>query len=175
MRWLAAIVALGISVLGAARARADYIGGDVRVYLRAGPSLEFRILKILGMGAPVQKLSSSGDWVQVRAEGTEGWVPVTDLTNEEPPNVALPKVREKLVAAEARATELDQKLTQQTAQLEELSTIKERNRVLEDDASRASATARWKTLATGAGITLVGILIGLLAPRGSSTRSRLKL
>ncbi|HKC50191.1 MAG TPA: TIGR04211 family SH3 domain-containing protein, partial [Myxococcota bacterium] len=175
VRVIAAVVVLGVCVLGASRARADYISGDVRVYLRAGPGLEFRILKILGMGAPAQKLSGAGEWVQVRVEGVEGWIPAGDLSNEEPPNVALPKVREKLAAAEARASELDQKLSQQTAQLEELASIKERNRVLEDDASRANATARWKTLATGSAITLVGILVGLLAPRGSGTRSRLKL
>jgi SH3 domain protein len=175
VRAIAAFVGVWICLLGAARARADYISGDVRVYLRAGPGLEFRILKILGMGAVAQKLGGGGEWVQVRAEGLEGWIPAANLASEEPPNVALPKVREKLVAAEARVTELDQKLTQQTAQLEELATVKERNRVLEDDASRANATARWKSLAAGSAITLVGILIGLLAPRGSGTRSRLKL
>ena len=175
MRVIAAVVVIGVCVLGAPRARADYIGGDVRVYLRAGPGLEFRILKILGMGSPAQKLSSEGEWVQVRVEGVDGWVPAGNVSNEEPPNVALPKVREKLVAAEARSAELEQKLTQQTAQLEELATLKDRNRVLEEDASRADSTARWKTLATGSAITLVGMLIGLLAPRGSGTRSRLKL
>lgn len=175
MRVIAAIVGLWVCLLGASRARADYIGGDVRVYLRAGPGLEFRILKILGMGTPAQKLSSGGEWVQVRVEQLEGWIQAGNLQSEEPPNVALPKVREKLAAAEARSTELEQKLTQQTAELAEFATLKERNRVLEDDASRANATARWKTLAAGAAITLVGILIGLLAPRGSGQRSRLKL
>ena len=53
--------------------------------------------------------------------------------------------------------------------------LRERNRVLEDDAARAAATARWKSLTAGAGIVLVGILIGLIAPRGGGTRSRLKL
>jgi hypothetical protein len=47
--------------------------------------------------------------------------------------------------------------------------------VLEVDASNASANARWKALTAGAGIVLVGILIGLIAPRGGGTRSKLKL
>lgn len=155
---------------------ADYLGGEVRVYVRAGPGLEFRVLKTLSAGLPAQKLAVEGDWVQVRIPGeTEGWIPIANLVNEEPASVALPKVREKLTAAEARVSELDQKVAQQAASLEELAQLRERNRVLEDDASRASATARWKTLAAGSGITLVGILIGLLAPRGSGQRSRLKL
>jgi uncharacterized protein YgiM (DUF1202 family) len=170
-------LALGLAVgsLAAPSARADYIGGEVRVNLRAGPGLEFRILKILAAGVPAQKLSVEGEWIQVRTAELEGWIPAGNLSNEEPPNVALPRVREKLASSDARITELEQKLAAQTSQLEELANLRERNRVLEDDASRANATARWKTLATGAGITLVGILIGLLAPRGSGQRSRLKL
>jgi uncharacterized protein YgiM (DUF1202 family) len=168
-------VALAAFLLAAPGARAEFIGGEVRVYLRAGPGLEFRILKILPEGAVAQRLGSEGDWVRVRVADLEGWIPAANISAEEPPNVALPRVREKLTSAEGKIGELDQKLTQQTAQLEELATLRERNRVLEDDASRASATARWKTLAAGSAITLVGILIGLLAPRGSGQRSRLKL
>lgn len=176
MRLIAALVGSLACLLAASQAFADYVSGEVRVFLRAGPGLEFRILKVLTMGAEARKIGSGGDWVQVRIGGDlEGWIPAANLTNEEPPNVALPKVREKLDAAEAKAAELEKKVTEQTAQLEELATVTERNRVLESDAARADATARWKSIATGSVITLVGILIGLLAPRGSGQRSRLKL
>lgn len=169
-------LALAALVLTPRPARADFVDGEVRVYLRAGPGLEFRILKILSAGTVAQRLGGAdGDWLRVRVGDLEGWVPAANLSAEEPPNVALPHVREKLTSAEGKMGELEQKLTQQTAQLEELAALRERNRVLEDDASRASATARWKMLAAGSAITLVGILIGLLAPRGSGTRSRLKL
>jgi Bacterial SH3 domain len=173
----AAIVGLAACLFAAPFARgADYLGGEVRIYVRSGPGPEFRVLKTLNAGLPAQKLAVEGDWVQVRIPNeTEGWIPIANLVNEEPASVALPRVREKLAAAEARVSELDQKVAQQAASLEELAQLKERNRVLEDDASHASATARWKTLAAGSGITLVGILIGLLAPRGSGQRSRLKL
>ena len=169
-------VALAALVFAPRSARADFVDGEVRVYLRAGPGLEFRILKILPEGATAQKLGAAeGEWVRVRVADQEGWIPVGNVSAEEPPAVALPRVREKLTSAEGKMGELEQKLTQQTAQLEELAALRERNRVLEDDASRASSTARWKTLAAGSAITLVGILIGLIAPRGSGTRSRLKL
>jgi uncharacterized protein YgiM (DUF1202 family) len=168
-------VALAAFLLAPLGARADFIAGEVHVYLRAGPGLEFRILKILPEGATAQRVGGEGEWARVRVADLEGWIPAANVSAEEPPNVALPRVREKLTSAEGKIGELDQKLTQQTAQLEELATLRERNRVLEDDASRANSTARWKTLAAGSAITLVGILIGLLAPRGSGTRSRLKL
>ena len=174
-RTIVLAVALAALVLAPA-ARADFVAGEVHVYLRAGPGLEFKILKILPEGVAAQRLGGSdGEWVRVRVADQEGWVPTANVSAEEPPNVALPRVREKLTSAEGKMGELEQKLTQQTAQLEELTALRERNRVLEDDASRASSTARWKTLAAGSAITLVGILIGLIAPRGSGQRSRLKL
>ena len=156
-------------------AAADYIDGEVRAHLRSGPGLEFRILKILPEGAVVQTLGRDGDWIRVRVADHEGWVPDGERVERRAGDVALPRVREKLVRAEGKIGELDKKLVEQTAQLEELATLRERNRVLEADASRASATARWKSLTAGAGIVLVGILIGLIAPRGGGTRSRLKL
>jgi uncharacterized protein YgiM (DUF1202 family) len=172
----AALLGLAACLCGAAVARADYLGGELRIAVRAGPGLEFKVLKIVPAGAQAQKMQVAGEWAQVRIAGEqEGWIPIGNLTNEEPPAVALPRVRDKLAAVEAHASELEQKVTAQTAALDELAQLKERNRVLEADASRADATARWKSIAAGSVITLVGILIGLLAPRGSGTRSRLKL
>jgi len=173
-------LAVGLAILSLAAsapspARADYIGGEVRVYLRAGPGLEFRILKTLAAGMQAQKIGGEGEWVQVRTQDVEGWVPRDNLSSEEPAALALPRMKEKLGASDARIAELEQKVKEQSAQLDELASLRERNRVLEDDATSASATARWKTLATGSAITLVGILIGLVAPRGSGQRSRLKL
>ncbi|HTO55458.1 MAG TPA: SH3 domain-containing protein [Myxococcota bacterium] len=176
MRVHAAIVGLAACLCAATPARADYLGGELRIAVRAGPGLEFKVLRTLPAGASAQKLQAAGEWVQVRISGElDGWIPIANLTNEEPPSVALPRVKDKLTAAESKVSELEKKVGDQTAALEELATLKERNRVLEDDASRANATARWKSLAAGAGIILVGMLVGLLAPRGSGTRSRLKL
>lgn len=172
---LIGLAALALAASGASAARADYIGGEVRVNLRAGPGIEFRILKILTAGMQAQRIGGDGEWVQVRTQDLEGWIPRDNLTSEEPASLALPRVREKLTSSEGRIAELEQKVKEQSAQLEELANLRERNRVLEDDAASASATARWKTLAAGAAITLVGILIGLVAPRGSGQRSRLKL
>jgi SH3 domain protein len=171
-RWLCLIL---VGCLSASIAVADYIDGEVRAHLRAGPGLEFRILKILPAGTQVQKLGREGDWIHVRMADLEGWIPDGFLSDEEPASALLPRAKEKLVSAEGRISELDQKLTAQTAELEQLSTLRERNQVLEADVSRMDASARWKSLTAGAGILLVGILIGLVAPRGGGTRSRLKL
>jgi SH3 domain protein len=140
----AAVVGLAACLCAASLARADYLGGEVRVNVRAGPGLEFKILKILPAGPAAQKLAVEGEWAHVRIAGElEGWIPIGNLTPEEPASVALPRAKEKLAAAEARASELEQKVSAQTAGLEELAQIKERNRVLEDDASRWARESLW--------------------------------
>jgi len=164
-----------LAVASSRVAAAEYIDGEVRAHLRAGPGLEFRILKVLPAGTVVQRLGREGDWIRVRNSELEGWIPDGYLSAEEPASMALPRVREKLVSAEGRITELDKKLVTQTAEIEQLTALRERNQVLEADVSRMNASARWKSLTAGAGIVLVGILIGLIAPRGGGTRSRLKL
>lgn len=171
-RWLCLALVVCFSAHVAA---ADYIDGEVRAHLRAGPGLEFRILKILPAGTPVQKLGRDGEWIRVRVADLEGWLPDGYVSAEEPASALLPRTKEKLVSAEGRISELDQKLSAQTAEIEQLASLRERNQVLEADVSRINANARWKSLTAGAGILLVGILIGLVAPRGGGTRSRLKL
>lgn len=163
------------AVLLAGTASADYIDGQVQGHVRAGPSLDYKILKILPAGSVVQRLGGEGEWARVRVGDLEGWIQDSYLSQEEPASLALPKVREKLVSAEGRIAELDQKLAAQTAQLEELSALRARADSLQEDVSRLNAGARWKSLTAGAGIVLFGILIGLIAPRGSGSRSRLKL
>jgi len=162
-------------VLWARPASADYVDGQVQAHLRSGPGLEFRILKILPAGTVVQRLGRDGEWIRVRFGDLEGWVPDGNVSADEPASLSLPKVREKLVSAEGKIAELDQKLATQTAQLEELAALRARADSLQEDVSRLNAGARWKSLTAGAGIVLFGILIGLLAPRGGGTRSRLKL
>ena len=103
-----------------------------------GPGLEFRILKILPAGAVVQTLARDGEWIQVRVSDLEGWVPTDNVSKDEPATALLPRVREKLVAAEGQISELDQKLVAQTAQLEELAL-----------AARAQPRARVRRVARG--------------------------
>jgi SH3 domain protein len=155
---------------------ADYIRDKVHVHLRAGPSLEYRILKMLESGDALARLSESEDWIQVRTDdGETGWIPDGYLVSEAPASVALPQVQAQLSQAQARIGELDAKLASQQKLLDESEGLRKRNAELEDENARIGAASTWKSLATGAAIILVGALIGMLIPRGGVSRTRLKL
>ncbi len=59
---------------------------------------------------------------------------------------------------------------------EALESLRSENEILTAENTKLAWSSTWKNLASGALIVLVGIVIGLVIPRGgSASRSRLKL
>jgi SH3 domain protein len=157
-------------------ARADYVRDEVVVYLRAGPGLEYKILKALKSGDVVKRLSETDEWIQAQtSEGQTGWLPTGYLSAEPPPSVALPQVQAQLAQAQGRIDELEKKLASQGQAMGELDSLRQRSSELENENARLSVAATWKNMATGVAILLLGALVGLVIPRGGVSRTRLKL
>jgi SH3 domain protein len=175
-RRLASAVLVALLAAAAPAAAGEYIRDELRVNMRAGPGLQYKILKMLSSGEEVTRLASNEEWVQVRTSGGKvGWLPLGYLSKTPPPSVALPEVQAKLTQAQTRIEELDSKLATQTSAITELDELRRRNEELEVENQRLSFSATWKNLATGAAIIALGALIGLSIPRGGASRSRLKL
>jgi SH3 domain protein len=173
MKATALSIALALAPLAA---RADYVRDEVYVHLRAGPGLQYKILKMLKSGDAVKRLAETDEWIQAQTpEGQTGWLPTGYLSAEPPPSVALPQVQAQLAQAQARGEELDKKLADQGQAIAELDALRQRNSELENENARLSVAATWKNMATGVGIMLLGALIGLVIPRGGVSRTRLKL
>jgi SH3 domain protein len=157
-------------------ARADYVRDEVYIHLRAGPGLQYKILKMLKSGEVVTRLSETDEWIQARtSEGQTGWLPTGYLSAEPPASVALPQLQAQLAQAQSRIEELDKKLASQEQALGELESLRQRSSELEAENARLSVAATWKNMATGVAIMLLGALIGLVIPRGGVSRTRLKL
>lgn len=157
-------------------AGADYVRDEVVVYLRAGPGLEYKILKALKSGDVVKRLSETDEWIQAQtSEGQTGWLPTGYLSAEPPPSVALPQVQAQLSQAQGRIDELEKKLASQGQAMGELDSLRQRSSELENENARLSVSATWKNMATGVAILLLGALVGLVIPRGGVNRTRLKL
>ncbi|MCG8537720.1 MAG: TIGR04211 family SH3 domain-containing protein [Pseudomonadales bacterium] len=71
-----AIYSLIISVFltQAAYAKTLYIHDSLRVDMRSGPSVEYRIIDFLRSGTQLETIKESGEWIQVRTRGKEGWI-----------------------------------------------------------------------------------------------------
>lgn len=178
MRSLAVIPALLIAIAAVtvgAQQRA-YIRDEIRVNMRAGPGLQYRILRVLSSGELVEQLDEREDWVQVKISpvGPEGWIESGYVSPDPPASVTLPQVRDQLTHAEARARELEKKLTVQTDAMDELEQLRARNEGLEAKNTDLAFASGWKDMATGALIIVVGMVIGLLV-RGASRDRKIKL
>jgi SH3 domain protein len=169
----AAIALLAALFAAPAPASADFVRDELRINMRAGPGLQYRIVKVLSSGEEVARVGARDDWVEVRAgDGSQGWVPAGYLSKEAPPSVTLPKVESRLERAQARVRELEEKLASQQEALTELHAAKSRAEELEVKNIRLSGSTRWKELAAGGGIVLVGMLLGSFLAKANKPRSR---
>ena len=104
------VAAILVLALGApAFAATMYVRDELRINMRAGPGLEYRIVKLLRSGDRVNRKEAKDDWALVTAsEGKEGWVPIGYLVKEAPPSIALPGVQARLKGARDRLSDLGQ-------------------------------------------------------------------
>ncbi len=79
------LLALHLLTASAALAATRYVSDDLTITLRRGKGNEFKILKMLKTGTPLEVLSDDGQWAQVREPGgTAGYVLTQFLTAETP-------------------------------------------------------------------------------------------
>ena len=172
-----AALALAIALCAvSARAETAWVKDEVRLNLRTGPGLQYRIVGTLKTGDSVQVLSRGEDWTQVQSkEGTQGWIPEGFLQVDPPAAVRLSR-------AEAEASEMRERASSAAKHLAELKS--RYDEVAKSDASQREeiarltrenlelrAGARWPEWIAGATILFVGSLLGIIVHR-SATRRR---
>ncbi|BCR06134.1 hypothetical protein DESUT3_32030 [Desulfuromonas versatilis] len=82
---LSVLLALQLLSAGAALAATRYVSDELTITLRRGKGNDFKILKMLKVGTPLEVLDDDGQWAQVREPGgTTGYVLTQFLTGEPP-------------------------------------------------------------------------------------------
>jgi SH3 domain protein len=79
-----------VVLAGASHAERAWIKDELRLNIRTGPGLRYRILGVLATGDSVEVLSRTEGWTQVRAPGgMDGWIPEGYLQAETPARIRL--------------------------------------------------------------------------------------
>ncbi len=79
------VLLLNLFITSSALAETRYVTDELTITLRRGKGNEYKILKMLQTGTPVEVLEADGQFVKVRAPGgTEGYVISQYLTTETP-------------------------------------------------------------------------------------------
>lgn len=150
---------------------------ELRVNLRSGPGVKYRILGSLETGDAVTILERGEGWTRVRPENLpEGWIPEGYLEATPPAHVALAETEAENEALKKRLATLsesesrfrsayDEVSSRDAAQQTEIERIRRENLELR-------AGTRWIEWLTGAGIVLFGMALGAIVSRGSGRRRR---
>jgi SH3 domain protein len=183
MRWssscrrtTALALAFALGAATAARAETAWVKDEVRLNLRTGAGLEFRIVGAVKTGDSVEIVTRGDDWTEVRSrDGNQGWIPGGFLQPDPPAVVGLARaeaeasdLRERAKSTASQLAELkaryDEVAAADAGQREEIARLTRENLELR-------AGARWPEWIAGASILFVGSLLGVLAHR-SATRRR---
>jgi SH3 domain protein len=160
-----------------AAAEPAWVKDELRVNLRTGPGVKYRILGALETGDAVTILARNEDWTQVLPEELpQGWIPAGYLEATPPAHVALAEreaendaLKKRLAAvteSESRFRSAhDEISSRDAAQQAEIERIRRENLELR-------VGTRWIEWLTGAGIVLFGMALGAIVARGSGRRRR---
>ncbi|MEN8729978.1 MAG: TIGR04211 family SH3 domain-containing protein [Desulfuromonadales bacterium] len=122
MRYVILIFMLTLLMLSSGQAIADkqYVSDELIITLRRGEGDEYKILKMLKTGTPLEILQEGkADYVFVRTpNGTEGWVKKQYLTNETPKPTVIAHLKKERDQLREQVNQLEIQQAELTAALE---------------------------------------------------------
>lgn len=115
------MLSLFFAAAGSVQAETRYVSDQVFITLRRGPGTEYKVLKNLKTGTPLDVLEDGETWLMVRhQDGTEGYVLRQYLTGELPKTVVIARLQKEKERLQGRVAELGNRAQSWTAEKEEL-------------------------------------------------------
>lgn len=127
---LIALLALQLLTVSTGSAATRYVSDELSINLRRGKGNEFKILKMLKVGTPLEVVAEDGQWAEVREPGgTVGFVPSQYLSSNVPQELVAKRLEQDnaRLAAELKQVkesyqDVDSLVTRFKAQISELET-----------------------------------------------------
>jgi SH3 domain protein len=171
---LAGIAGL-LAVPAANAAERAWVKDEVRLNVRTGPGLQYRIVGAATTGDSLDVLSKTREWTQVRGKDLEGWIPVGYLQSDPPARIVLEKYKnesEELSSSHgALSTEVETLRTENAELSERSESLDARVEKLERENIELRAGSRWPDYIAGACILFVGGVCGMIVQATSSRRT----
>ncbi|CAK8714711.1 MAG: TIGR04211 family SH3 domain-containing protein [Candidatus Electrothrix sp. AW2] len=181
------LTALITGIAGAADIK--FVRPDLDIPVRRGRGERYRILKFVKDGDQLELIRENGNWAKVRLTGgTEGWMLNRYLSDEQPPLEQVRILREENEKIKAENEKLAQNLKRikdlqeaSTEELEQLQTSAEKKLAqslqecnkIKDEHKAAQEVNKIMWFLSGAGVLLLGWLIGRFSSGSQRKRNRL--
>ncbi|MEE2678253.1 MAG: TIGR04211 family SH3 domain-containing protein [Myxococcota bacterium] len=152
-----------------------WVKDEVRLNIRTGPGVEYRIRGAVKTGDSFEVLSRTEGWTEVRGrDALQGWIPAGYLQAEAPARIRLERHEAdtaELRLGHSRLSEEVQTLRTENTELSETrTTLQSRLDTLEKDNMELRAGARWPEWITGASILIVGGVLGMIVHAATTRR-----
>lgn len=163
-----------VTLAGGARAERAWVKDELRLNIRTGPGVQYRIVQGLGTGDVVEIIERGEGWTKVRVNGIEGWIPGGYLQSDPPARVTLERHREESQGLQQRVDELAREASSLREDNQGLAQRDEGQRAeiaqLTQENMRLRAGARWPEWIAGAGLLCAGMTLGALLHRNATRR-----
>lgn len=177
-RRLALLIATTLAVAslpatsGAERA---WVKDEVRLNIRTGPGLEYRILGAVKTGDSFEILSRTEGWTEVRGrDALQGFIPAGYLQAAAPARIRLARHEADTADLRSSHSRLSKEVDTLRADNQELSqtrtALQSRLDTIEKENTKLRAGARWPEWITGAAILVVGGLLGIIVHATTARR-----
>lgn len=184
LRWVTAsrglraplMLAASLAVLATpSAAERAWVKDELRLNLRAGPGVQYRILGVAKTGDSIEVVSRTDEWTQIRVDGKgNAWIPAGYLQSEPPASLRLTKAETEATELRDRVASLSEKASALRSANEDLKARDEtRSAELERlvrENLQLRAGARWPEWIAGAGVLGVGMIVGGLLHRNATRR-----
>lgn len=151
-----------------------YLADTIRVMMRSGPGMGYKISAMLTVGQSIGIMETQGDWTHIkRANGQDGWVLSRFVTMETPNQILLERLQKKYDSVSEKYAAL---VEEHKTVAEENATLKENlagnidksstqlEQLTKENEKLFSATQRtnklFRSFLYGAGVLLIGIFLG---------------
>jgi len=170
-------------------AATQYVSDNLTIFMHSGPSLEYRIIGSLPVGTSINaiKYDEATKFMQVKTTaGKTGWVKTSELQQQPPAKVLLPKIEKELKASQNKLKSINGKNKEKLSAKEKSITNKDRliaqlrteKKKLESSIAALEALnveldileetkeerMRMEWLMIGGSILFFGIIFGLILP-----------
>lgn len=160
-------------------AETRYVSDSLTIFIRTGPTHQYRIVGTLTAGTPVEVIGEDGEnkATQVQLEsGREVWVDTEQLMSDKPSDLLL---KERTLELQRLKTNSDKKISELQQELIQARDLAARSRDLQQQVTQLeydkelldqknqtlSDRSRYDLVTAGGIVALAGLILGLLLPK----------